>query len=93
MSYTRHFEREETHEICTVIVEERRIGALMQNFSRMGAKLVTQWRLPLQQYVVLIYKNERNELIRMLAYVVHSSTRGHYFVSGLQFVGIEGRQQ
>ena len=93
MSYIRHFEREETQEPCAIIIENKRISALMQNFSRMGAKLLTAERLPLRQYVVLIYRTERNELVRMLAYVVHSSSRGNYFISGLHFIGVEGRQQ
>jgi hypothetical protein len=36
--------------------------------------------------------NEKNELVRMLTYVVHCKKQDHYYVSGLQFVGIESRK-
>lgn len=71
---------------------EQKIKAFMINFSRMGAMISTQYILSHKKYISLTYRNEKNEMIYMLAYVVHSKKQDHYYVSGLQFVGIEARE-
>ena len=85
----RNFIREETFSPCAVVLDNKNIKAFMVNFSRMGAMITTQYKLSPKKYVSLMYQNEKNEIVRMLTYVVHSSKKDHYFVSGLQFVGIE----
>ncbi len=81
---------------CALILKDQlpepSIKAFMVNFSRMGTMVSTQNALSHKKYVSLLYRNEKNELIRMLTYVVHSKKQDHYYVSGLQFVGIEGRE-
>lgn len=64
----------------------------MLNFSRMGAMISTDYILEKKQYVSVMYQNEKNEMIRMLTYVVHSVKKGNQFYSGLQFVGLEERK-
>lgn len=63
----------------------------MINFSRMGAMITTQYFLSRKKYISIMYQNDKNEMVRMLTYVVHSTPKEHYYVSGLQFVGIESR--
>lgn len=87
----RNFIREQTFSPCALIVDEQNVKAFMVNFSRMGAMITTQYMLSRKKYISILYRNEKNEAIRMLTYVVHSSKKDHYYVSGLQFVGIEAR--
>lgn len=87
----RNFIREATFTPCAIAMDEQNIKAFMVNFSRMGAMVTTQYILSKKKYVSLMYRNEKNEMVKMLTYVVHSYQKDHYFVSGLQFVGIESR--
>lgn len=87
----RNFERETIFAPCALIFDATNIKAFMINFSRMGALVTTQYSLTRKKYVSLLYRNEKNEIVRMLTYVVHSTRKDHYFVSGLQFVGIESK--
>ena len=87
----RNFTREQTFLPCAVEQGEVNIKAFMVNFSRMGAMITTQYVLVNKKYISLLYRNEKNEMIRMMTFVVHSTKKDHYFVSGLQFVGIESR--
>lgn len=73
------------------MLENENIKAFMINFSRMGAMVTTQYVLGSKKYLSLLYRNEKNEMVRMMTYVVHCTRKDHYFVSGLQFVGIESR--
>lgn len=92
----RNFIREPMFAPCALKLKdkntEQTIKAFMINFSRMGAMISTQYILSHRKYVSLMYRTEKNELIRMLTYVVHSKKQDHYYVSGLQFVGIEERK-
>ena len=87
----RNFNRDQTSSPCSIQVEEQDIKAFMTNFSRMGAMVNTQFVLSRKKYVLLLYQNEKNEIVRMLTYVVHCTKKESYFVSGLQFVGIQAR--
>lgn len=87
----RNFVREQTFSPCAIQLGEVNIKAFMINFSRMGAMITTQYVLANKKYIALLYRNEKNEMVRMLTYVVHCKKKDHYFVSGLQFVGIESR--
>lgn len=87
----RNFTREQTFLPCAVQLGEVNIKAFMVNFSRMGAMITTQYVLADKKYISLLYRNEKNEMVRMMTFVVHSTKKDHYFVSGLQFVGIESR--
>ncbi|MEK6628017.1 MAG: PilZ domain-containing protein [Bdellovibrionota bacterium] len=92
----RNFIREAMFTPCALMLKdkntEQTIKAFIINFSRMGALISTQYILSHKKYISLMYRNEKNELIRMLTYVVHSQKQDHYYISGLQFVGIEGRK-
>lgn len=88
----RNFERETMFSPCALEADDKNIKAFMINFSRMGAMITTQYMLTRKKYVSLMYRNEKNELVKMLTYVVHCKKQDHYFVSGLQFVGIESRE-
>jgi hypothetical protein len=88
----RNFERESMFSPCVLEANDKSIKAFMINFSRMGAMITTQYMLTHKKYVSLMYRNEKNELVRMLTYVVHCKKQDHYYVSGLQFVGIESRK-
>lgn len=87
----RNFERFSIHSACALLIGDQVIKTAMVNFSRMGAAIRTGFRLAPKKYVSLVYRNEKNETIRMLTYVVHSTAEGDGYVIGLQFVGIEGR--
>lgn len=87
----RNFVREQTFSPCAIQLGEANIKAFMINFSRMGAMITTQYVLANKKYISLLYRNEKNEMVRMITYVVHCTKKDHYFVSGLQFVGIESR--
>lgn len=88
----RNFKRDSVFTPCALSFNTQNIKAFMVNFSRMGAMITTQYQLSPKKYVSLIYLNEKNEQIRMLTYVVHSTKVDHYFLSGLQFVGIEEKK-
>lgn len=87
----RNFQREQTFLPCAVQLGEINIKAFMVNFSRMGAMITTQYILADKKYISLLYRNQKNEMVRMMTFVVHSKKKDHYFVSGLQFIGIESR--
>jgi hypothetical protein len=87
----RNFKREKTFLPCALVIDRDNIKAFMLDFSRMGAMISTQYSLQKKKYISLLYQNEKNETVRMLTYVVHCSRKDHYFISGLQFVGIESR--
>ncbi|AGH94691.1 PilZ domain-containing protein [Pseudobdellovibrio exovorus] len=87
----RKFKRVDLHSPCVLLLNGKAVKSLMLNFSRMGAGISTDFALPQKKYVSLVYKNEKDESIRMLAYVTHSSFIDGKYISGLQFVGIEGR--
>lgn len=87
----RNFIREQTFLPCAILANENSIKAFMVNFSRMGAMITTQYVLANKKYLSLLYRNEKNEMVQMMTFVVHCTKKDHYFVSGLQFVGIESR--
>lgn len=72
---------------CGIVDNNKVTTAFIVNFSRMGAAVSTQFQLEKKKYVEVMYQNEKNELVKMLTYVVHSVRKGNGFVSGLQFVG------
>lgn len=87
----RNFKRTSLHSACGLILDGTVIKSFMVNFSRMGAAIATDFPLTPKKYLSLVYRNEKNETIRMLTYVVHSTREQDRYITGLQFVGIEGR--
>lgn len=87
----RKFKRVDLHAPCVLLLDGKVVKSLMLNFSRMGAGIQTDFALPVKKYISLVYKNEKDESIRMLTYVTHSSFADGKYITGLQFVGIEGR--
>ena len=65
----------------------------MINFSRMGTMITTTVRLTPKKFISLVYQNEKNEFVQILTYVAHSSACDKYYVAGIQFIGLEGRQR
>lgn len=88
----RNFKREPAHTICAVLVDNVICKASILNFSRMGAMIATDYLLNEKKYISLMYQNEKNEMIRMLTYVVHAFKKDKKYLIGLQFVGIEERR-
>lgn len=88
----RSFKREETDSPCAILYNNEQLKGRIMNFSRMGALIITHTLLSRKKYLSLLYRNEKNEMVQMLTYVVHSSQKnGDYYIVGLQFVGIEGK--
>ena len=92
MTFMRNFIREETNVTCALVINNVVCKATMLNFSRMGAMIKTDCMLSKKNYVSLIYPNEKNEMIMMLTYVVHTFKKGQKYLIGLQFIGIEDRR-
>jgi glycerol-3-phosphate cytidylyltransferase-like family protein len=88
----RNFKREPTKVICGVLVDNVICKAYIQNFSRMGALITTDYLLNEKKYISIMYQNEKNEMIRMLTYVVHAFKKDKKYLIGLQFVGLEERR-
>lgn len=85
----RSFKRDPTFSPCAIFIENIASKAYILNFSRMGMLISTDNIIAKKKYVSVMYRNEKNELLRMLTYVVHSSKRNNQFIAGLQFVGLE----
>lgn len=85
----RTFGREKTNVICGLVINNKVFKVNMVNFSRMGALIATTLPLENEQYVSLMYQNEKNEMIKMLTYVVRNVRYKNQFYTGLQFVGIQ----
>ena len=88
----RKFDRQPTFSACALIFNEQPIKAFMINFSRMGVMITTTVFLEPKKFISLVYQNEKNEFIQILTYVAHSNKSDKYYVAGLQFIGLEGRQ-
>ncbi len=85
----RSVDRESLKSPCGIVSENRVIYASMLNFSQNGVMVVSDFLLSKQKYVSVMYRNEKNEMVRLLTYVVHSGRRGNRFFSGLLFVKTE----
>jgi hypothetical protein len=85
----RTFDREKTNVICGLVINNKVFKVNMVNFSRMGALITTNLPLEKEQYVSLMYQNEKNEMIKILTYVVRNVRYKNHFYTGLQFVGIQ----
>lgn len=85
----RNFGREKTNLTCGLVINNKVFKVNMVNFSRMGALIATTLPLEKEQYVSLMYQNEKNEMIRILTYVVRNVRHKNQFYTGLQFVGVQ----
>lgn len=87
----RNFERTSMFSACAIYMDKDPLKAFIINFSRMGAMVTTQCNLKPKDFISLAYKNEKNQLVRILTYVVYCKEKSPYYVAGLQFVGIESK--
>lgn len=85
----RNFGREKINVACGLVIDNKVFKVNMVNFSRMGALISSTLPLEKEQYVSLMYQNEKNEMIKMLTYVVRNVRHKNQFYTGLQFVGIQ----
>lgn len=85
----RTFGREKINATCGLVINNKVFKVNMVNFSRMGALIATTLPLENEQYVSLMYQNEKNQMIKMLTYVVRNVRYKNQFYTGLQFVGIQ----
>jgi hypothetical protein len=85
----RTFGREKTNVICGLVINNKVFKVNMVNFSRMGALIATTLPLENEQCVSLMYQNEKNEMIKMLTYVVRNVRYKNQFYTGLQFVELQ----
>lgn len=85
----RTFGREKTNLTCGIVINNKVFKVNMLNFSRMGALISTTLPLEKSQYVSLMYQNEKNEMVRMLTFVVRNVKHKNQFYTGLQFVGLQ----
>ena len=85
----RNFGREKTNVTCGLVINNKVFKVNMVNFSRMGALIATTLPLEKEQYVSLMYQNEKNQMIKILTYVVRNVRYKNQFYTGLQFVGVQ----
>lgn len=85
----RSFKREAIQTACGIISDNRVMYAAMLNFSQNGIMVASDCLLFTKKYVSIMYRNEKNQMVRLLTYVVHSERKGKKFFSGLLFVKTE----
>lgn len=87
----RNFERVSVFSACALYIDKDPMKAFIINFSKMGAMVTTQRLIKPKDFISLAYRNEKNQLVRIMSYVVYCREKSPYFVAGLQFVGIESK--
>lgn len=85
----RSLKREVIQSACGIVSENRVMYAAMLNFSQNGIMVASDFLLAKKKYVSVMYRNEKNQMVRLLTYVVHSERKGKRFFSGLLFVKTE----
>ena len=87
----RKLPRYKRESICGIMIDNKVVQGSIENFSKMGALINTNLDLAKEKYVSIMYRNEKNEMLRILSLVVHSKRRGNVYQTGLFFINLESR--
>jgi c-di-GMP-binding flagellar brake protein YcgR len=85
----RQFQREQLNSQCLFESDGCVDQALIVNYSRMGALVLSQACRMNKKYVSIVYQNEKNQMIQMLCAIKHITEKSGKYLYGLQFIGIE----
>lgn len=85
----RKFHREQLNSQCLFESESAVDQALILNYSRMGALVLSQACRMNKKYISIVYQNEKNQMIQMLCAIKHITEKSGKYLYGLQFIGIE----
>lgn len=85
----RKFNREHLNSSCLFESDGAVDQAMIVNYSRMGALVLTKSCRINKKFISLVYQNEKNQMIQMLCAIKHITEQSGSYFYGLQFIGIE----
>ena len=85
----RKFQREKLNSQCLFESDDLVDQAMIVNYFRMGALVLSQACRMNKKYISIVYQNEKNQMIQMLCAIKHITEQSGSYFYGLQFIGIE----